>query len=145
MSWSVKARRLDSFADLSSFTPAAGLVVSSFRRTASPKQMRNTFTAKFAVERESSLASWVAEPGTIAFSQRGQVALGLGVTEKAGEAFEHALVTGVCGLLGLDCFGFRPRFAPRFDGRTRQRFRVGRHKNIAHALRDDCARAVLAQ
>ena len=56
-----------------------------------------------------------------------------------------ALVTVVRGLLSFDCFGFRPRFAPRFDGRTRQRFDVGRREHVADALRDDFARSVHAQ
>ena len=65
--------------------------------------------------------------------------------EKFNEAFDDALVTVVRGLLSFDCFGFQPRFAPRFDGRTRQRFDVGRSEHVADALRDDFARSVHAQ
>src|SRR6516165_2140933 len=57
ISLSVNARRLDSAVDLSSLTRTAGLTVSNPCRTASPRQIRSTFTLKFAVERDSSFAS----------------------------------------------------------------------------------------
>jgi hypothetical protein len=42
----------DSAVDLSSLTRTAGLTASNSCRTASPRQIRGTFTPKFAVERK---------------------------------------------------------------------------------------------
>jgi hypothetical protein len=52
ISSSVNARRFDSAVDLSSLTRTAGLTASNSCRTASPRQIRSTFTPKFAVERK---------------------------------------------------------------------------------------------
>ena len=76
----------------------------------------------------------VAEPRDVARLQCGEVAVALR-SDKACELFDHALVTRGRGFLNLDCFCLRPWFAPRFDGRARQRFDVGRREHIAHTLR----------
>src|SRR5262249_17844967 len=57
ISGSVNARRFDSAFNLSSLTRTAGLIVSNPCRTASPRQIRSTFTLRLAVERDSSFAS----------------------------------------------------------------------------------------
>ena len=54
---SVNARRFDSLVDSSVFTFFAGLLAIKPCRSASPRQTRSTFTARFAVDRESSFAS----------------------------------------------------------------------------------------
>ena len=76
----------------------------------------------------------VAEPRDVARLQCGEVAVALH-SDKAGELFDHALVTRGRGFLTLDCFCLRPWLAPRFDGRTRRRFDVGRREHVAHTLR----------
>ena len=76
----------------------------------------------------------VAEPRDVARLQCGGVAVALRSGE-AGELFDDALVKRVRRFVGLDCFCLRPCPAPRFDGRARQRFDVGRREHVAHILR----------
>jgi hypothetical protein len=76
----------------------------------------------------------VAEPRDVTRLQCGEVAVALRPDE-AGELFDHALVTRVRGFLSLDCFCLPPCLAPRFDGRARQRFDVGRREHVDHTLR----------
>ena len=76
----------------------------------------------------------VAEPRDVARLQCGEVAVAFR-SDKAGELFDHALVTRGRGFLSLDCFCLRPWLAPRFDGRARQPFDVGRREHVAHTLR----------
>src|SRR5439155_11941717 len=87
----------------------------------------------------------VTKPGNVARLQRGKVTLAFRLTEKFAEVFHDGLVTVVRRLLRFDCFGFQPRFAPRFDGRARHRFDIGGSENVAYALRDHFARGVHAQ
>jgi hypothetical protein len=76
----------------------------------------------------------VAEPRDVVRLQCGEVAVALR-SDEAGELFDHAHVTRGGGFLSLVCFCLRPLLAPRFDGRARQRFDVGRREHVAHTLR----------
>ena len=145
ISASVNARRFDSAVDLSSLTRTAGLTVSNPCRTASPRQIRNTFTPEFGGRAREFFRLTITKPGNVARLQRREVAFAFRFAEKTGEPFDHALVTRVRGFLRLDRFGFQPCLAPRFDGRARQRFDVGRSENVADTLRDHFARSVHAQ
>ena len=71
----------------------------------------------------------IAESRDVACLQRGKVALGFR-SEKFNEAFDDAPVTVMRGPLRFDLFRLQPRFAPRFDGRARQRFDVGRSEHV---------------
>ena len=117
-----------SLLDLSSFTRTAGFTASNPCRTASLKQTRNTFRLRLAVERESSFASRSRNRAmSLACNvERSRLAF---APEKSNEAFDDALVTGVRGLLRFDFFRLQPRLAPRFDGRARERFDVGRREH----------------
>src|SRR5437667_2212888 len=142
ISASVNARRFDSAFDLNSLTRTAGLTVSNPCRTASPRQIRSTFTLRLAVERDSSFAS---PSRNRAMSLACSVERSRLLFASPRKPFHHALVARVGRFLRLDCFGFRPCLAPRLDGRARQRFHVCRRENVADTTSDDFARSVHAQ
>src|SRR5262249_2155574 len=77
--------------------------------------------------------------------QHREIALRTSVVEKADEAFNDARVALMRRSLSLDRFRFEPLLAPRFDRRARQAFSTRSEQNVAHALRHDRARAVLAE
>ncbi len=86
----------------------------------------------------------ITKPRDVVRLQRGKIAIGFR-SEKFDEPFDDALVTVVRGSFRFNRLRLKPRFAPRFDRMTFQRFDVGHRENVGDTARDHFAGSVHAQ